>query len=243
MVDSLRLLASRLAKVVRGLGDPLLRRALARGVGAATEHDRILALQSWRTIVDVGANRGQFALGAHRLHPDAVIHAFEPQAAACAVFEAIFIGIDNVVLHACAIGSEDREAAMHVSAMDDSSSLLPISQAQSTIYPGTQAVAVEMVRVRPLQSELSAAEIQAPAMIKLDVQGYELEALRGAESLISLFDVVYVECSLVELYEGQALFTQVALWLAQHGFDLDDIGYTSRVKGRMIQADFLFRRR
>lgn len=239
----LRLLVTRLRKLMRGMTSPLLRRALGQGVGATVEHDRILALRPWRTIVDIGANRGQFALAAHRLHPKASVHSFEPQAGPCDVFARIFASTPAVRLHRCAIGASEARMMMHVSARDDSSSLLPIGRTQAQVFPGTHAVGSAEVSVRPLAAELAASDIVVPALLKLDVQGYELPALQGCEPLLERFDAVYVECSLVELAEGQALFGTVVGWLAARGFELVDIGPLERFKGRAIQGDFYFQRR
>ena len=73
------------------------------------------------------------------------------------------------------------------------------------------------------------------------MQGYELPVLHGCESLLSRFSHVYVECSFVELYEGQALAAEVIDFLRQRGFDLlgaHSVQYDAR--GRAIQADLLF---
>ena len=78
-------------------------------------------------------------------------------------------------------------------------------------------------------------------MLKLDVQGYELEALRGCEELMSRFSHVYVECSFVELYKGQALVDEIIAWLRERDWCLSSIyNMTYDRKGRCIQADFLF---
>lgn len=79
-------------------------------------------------------------------------------------------------------------------------------------------------------------------MLKLDVQGFELEALRGCESLLHCFPFVYAECSFMELYEGQALAHEVIAWLRERGFVLKGVyhmGYDGR--GQAVQGDFLFR--
>lgn len=80
-----------------------------------------------------------------------------------------------------------------------------------------------------------------PAFLKLDVQGFELEALRGCEDLLGHFSNVYAECSFVELYSGQALAHEIISWLRERGFSLSGVynmGYDRN--GRAVQGDFLF---
>jgi len=216
---------------------------LRHRVGAGVEHERVLSGLDCRTVVDIGANRGQFALVARRRLPQARILSFEPLPAAAATFRAVFAGDDRVTLHEVAIGPAPGNATIHISRRDDSSSLLPITSAQVALFPGTAEVATDIVRVAPLREFIPAAKIEAPALLKVDVQGYELQALRGCEDLLSRFAYVYVECSFVELYASQALADEVIAWLRERGFRLRGVHNVDYDRdGRAIQADFLFAR-
>ena len=73
----------------------------------------------------------------------------------------------------------------HVAAQDDSSSLLPITSTQTTLFPGTYEAETETVKVAPLSDFVMPAEVQPPALLKIDVQGYELMALEGCEDLLA----------------------------------------------------------
>ena len=133
---------------------------------------------------------------------------------------------------------------MHVAARDDSSSLLPISSRQSRAFPGTEEVGLETVRLGRLCDFVEADDIGRPALIKLDVQGYELSALDGCEELLHRFDWVYAECSFLEFYEGQALAEDLVCRLRERGFGIFDFAGVTRSKhGRALQADLLFGRR
>ena len=192
-------------------------------------------------VVDIGANRGQFSLAVRRWAPEARVIAFEPLAGPAARFRKVFQGDSRVVLHQAAIGPKMGEAIIHVSAADDSSSLLPISSMQQQLFPGTGEVRTETITVGRLADFVYAKEIAGPALLKLDVQGFELEALRGCEDILECFACVYVECSFVELYSGQALAHDVIEWLAERGFVLKGVYNMSYDKKRIaIQADFLF---
>jgi len=192
-------------------------------------------------VVDIGANRGQFSLAVREWAPLARVVAFEPLKDAAGRFHKIFRGDPQVILHQVAIGAAAGEATIHVSAADDSSSLLPIALAQQRLFPGTGEVSTEIVRVARLADFVSVTEIVAPAMLKLDVQGFELEALCGCENLLECFAYVYVECSFVELYTGQALAHEIIDWLRGRGFSLSGIyNMTYDSEGNAVQGDFLF---
>jgi FkbM family methyltransferase len=216
---------------------------LRQRVLAGAEHRCVLA-DDLRTVVDIGANRGQFALAVCRWAPKAQIISFEPLSIPAAIFRLIFAGDDRVVLHQAAIGPEPMIRQMHVSARDDSSSLLPISSLQTVMFPGTEEGAVAEVRVATLDEFISSADLQSPAMLKLDVQGFEFDALRGCESLLERFDQVYCECSFVELYSGQKLAWEIIDWLSARGFYLMGMfNPTYHRRGQTVQADFLFNRK
>jgi FkbM family methyltransferase len=218
-------------------------RLLRHRVAAGVEHAGVLSGLDCRTVVDIGASRGQFALVARKCHPQALIISFEPLPTAAAKFRAVFVDDDRVTLHDVAIGPLSGNATIHISKREDSSSLLPITSTQVALFPGTEEVATTIVRVGPLLEFISAEDIQTPALLKLDVQGFELEALRGCEELLDRFAYVYVECSFVELYAGQALADEVIAWLRERGFRLHGVHNMDYDRdGRAIQADFLFAR-
>lgn len=233
----------KLVKLLRLLPNAVYRRGLRHGVGAAIEHRRLIGSLSLATVVDVGANVGQFSLLVRALHPEAGIIAFEPLPDAAARYRQVFEGDNRATLHEAAIAPEQGSATMHVSASADSSSLLPISDRQSELFPGTEEVGTTDVDVGPLDSFVTSDDVRAPAMLKIDVQGFELEVLRGSAALLPAFAYVYVEASFEALYEDQALFADVAAFLEAQGYEevgRYNLSYTP--DGAPIQADFLFRR-
>lgn len=218
--------------------------ALLQGVAAGVEHERFLKSLRYNTVVDIGANRGQFALVAKVVNPRCKVHSFEPLGKPSKIFEKIFKRNDDVTLHNVAIGDESVHMNMHVSMRDDSSSLLPITGLQEEIFPGTREKGLESVKVVSLGEILDHTEIIEPALIKIDVQGFELRVLKGCESVLNYFNYVYVECSFMRLYRGQALAKDVIEYLRHKGFDLEGVYNISVDKsGVAVQGDFFFSRK
>lgn len=241
---NLQLFLIRLHKLSIVVRHPRLRKALtAHGVLAGAEHRRIFAA-NFQTVVDVGANRGQFALAAREWAPGARVISFEPLSGPAAVFVNIFKSDPMVRMHQVAIGPESGPIPIHVSAADDSSSILPISNLQQLLYPGSLEVRTETVRAGHLTEFVKPEEIIFPALLKLDVQGFELDALAGCEELLERFSHIYAECSFLELYKGQALADEVIDWLARHEFRLAGVYNASYDnKGNAVQCDILFTKR
>ena len=233
-----------LRKLARVMAISPYRRAFLRTrVAASIEHDDVLPGLAIDSIVDIGANRGQFALCARRLYPAARIYSFEPLAKPASTYRDVFRDDANTNLFQCAIGADAGPATMHVSRWDVSSSLLPFAQAQHDNFPLTEESGQERVSIRKLCDCITADDVSGTALLKIDVQGYELSAIEGCRQLIGQFRYVYVECSFITLYEGQALAADVVEALAKHGFRLECVANLSYGKSRRpIQADFLFSR-
>jgi FkbM family methyltransferase len=229
----------KLAKVLTNSGyRTSLRRA---GVAAAIEHEALLKTLDFATVVDIGANRGQFALVARRCFPTARIFAFEPLAVPANRFRKALSDDPLITLHQVAIGPAAGTTTMHVAAEDDSSSLLPITALQQALSPGTHEVATEPIQVECLTQRIKEEDLKPPALLKIDVQGYELPVLKGCALLLPRFSHLYVECSFVELYAGQALAAEVIDYLHSRVFELCGVYNTQYdSQGRAIQADMLF---
>ncbi|RPI95339.1 MAG: FkbM family methyltransferase [Chloroflexi bacterium] len=231
----------RLTKLLKILSSRSLLSAFLKGAAAGVEHGPVLQSLQCGCVVDIGANRGQFALISRRIFPQAEIHAFEPLEEPARTFKTIFGNDPNVHFHPYAIGREEKTSTIHVTKDDDSSSLLPVTPAQSSMFPGAAEKETRQVTVLPLSRALGEACLPPDSLLKIDVQGFELEVLKGCEDILDRFSHLYIECSFIELYEGQALAHQVIAWLEKRNFTLTgvyNLYYTKN--GAAVQGDFLF---
>ena len=150
-------LTAKACKLAGILAVPAWRAALRRHrVAAGVEHARVLRnLGPVRTVVDIGANRGQFALVARHCFPEARVVSFEPLPGPAALWQAVFKGDEQASLIEAAVGPDAGEAQIHVSARDDSSSLLPITARQNALFPGTAESGTATIRVMRLADRIS----------------------------------------------------------------------------------------
>lgn len=227
------------AKALRAALHPAYWPALARAVVPTIEHGPALASVEPATVIDVGANKGQFSYFAATRWPNATILAFEPLPRPAAKYRSVLD--PRATLFTCALGAVEGRLDMHVASRDDSSSLLSLGDRQKSLFR-MEEVATVPVEVHRLDTVLVGL-VTAPALLKIDVQGYEYEVIQGLGDLIRNIEWIYVETSFVELYSGQRLHHEVAALLV-------DLGYEQKVEhnvtmdgSQKVQADILFRRR
>lgn len=204
------------------------------------ENREIIARLDCDLFLDVGANRGQFSLLCQCLHPKIPIVAFEPIPSEAAVYRQLFLDNGLVTLKETALGEQCDQVMIRLSRRLDSSSLLKIGDWQMNVFPATEEVGTLQVKLETLDSYESLWKNYHKALLKIDVQGYELSVLRGAGAALSHCSYVYCECSEVPLYEGQALSGEVANFLSKHGFRLEYQANQQFHKGQLIQSDCLF---
>lgn len=240
-MDRLQIL--RLQKIAYCMAHPWCWRALAHGVAPAINQGVILQSRDHDLLLDVGAHQGQFSVMAHHIRPRVSIVAYEPQSAAAAVFRAVLSGAGNVTLHQIALGDAEADAEINISRRTDSSSLLPTSEELPRLFKNTKHHAKERIRVARLDSFPKHWHHAERAFLKIDVQGLELQVLQGAPEALKHCAYVYVECSHVELYRGQALFDDVKTFLEQRGFRVTKRLNEDVIEGKLIQADYLFERK
>src|SRR5271170_3840409 len=109
----------KITKILSCLAHPLSRRALRLGVSPAFEHAALMRTLRIQTVVDVGANKGQFALLARLIWPDSTIVSFEPLPRPAKKFRQVFSGAAHISLAECAVGESTCEMEIHESARDD----------------------------------------------------------------------------------------------------------------------------
>jgi FkbM family methyltransferase len=192
-----------------------------------------------RVIHDIGANVGTWTCLAKSLYPDAAVEAFEPLEAHLAGFRRWTGPWQDVRLHRLALGPRDGTVAIEVADFSDASSVLPLTEEGRRTFNVAPAGRRE-VPMATLDGLVAAGAARAPDLIKLDVQGYELEALRGAGRSLGTARAVICEVSFRRFYEGQALFPDVLAHLGEHGYRLHAFG-PSLIPGEPLsQADALF---
>lgn len=133
----------------------------------------------------------------------------------------------DIKLHKVALGSEIKEATMYVSDNEKQSSSILKPKKHLTHHPDVYFPDMENVEVNILDNY----DTFEYNFISMDVQGYELEVLKGAKNSLKNIDYVYCEVNRDEVYENNALIEEIDLYLSQFGFTRVETDWSGGIWG------------
>ncbi len=194
-------------------------------------------------VLDVGANVGQFGIALRRGGYRGRIVSVEPLREAFGQLQQTARADPRWVAERTGVSRTPGTLTMNVSANSVSSSALPILDRHTTAAPQSGYVGSEVVPATTVDDLVGRHAITPErALLKLDVQGFEMTVLEGAAETLSSFGVVRTEMSLVPLYEGQVLLPALVEFLGANGFDLwlVERGFFEPATRRMLQVDGIF---
>lgn len=199
------------------------------------------------TVLDVGANTGQYAKNLRDAGFKGRIVSFEPISEAhlqlCRVArnDALW-----TVAERTAIGDWDGHTQIHVAKNSVSSSLLPMLPAHRSADPESGFISTESVTIARLDSIAPRfLRDDKSIFLKIDVQGFEKKVLEGAPKVLERTVGLQLELSLTPLYEGETLFQPMLEYVCGLDFDIWALtpAFIDKRNGRLLQVDGVFFRR
>ena len=189
-----------------------------------------------KTLIDVGSNKGQFSLIARKFFPNIKIHSFEPQIDILSMQKKI-LGTKNINYYNFALGNEEKGSELYVTKRKDSSSVLKPVLTKNRNYITNE---IKKTSIKRLDKLSNFKNIERPSVMKLDVQGYEFEVLKGSENILDYIDYVITEVSFIEVYENQTSAEKLIKFLKSKSFEIKDKCNLSKIEGKLFQEDILF---
>jgi len=209
----------------------------------------VTSLQSFGVdlVLDVGANRGQFASQIRQGGYSGNIVSFEPLSEAHGNLSQASGGDARwKVYPRCALGDHDGEVEINIAGNSLSSSILPMLETHRSAAPESIYQGKEVVPVKTIDSVTKSylKKSHAP-FLKIDTQGFEWQVLDGARETLPQIRGVLLELSLVPLYDGQHLWREIIERLEAAGFLLwaFEPVFHDPHDGRTLQVDGVFFRK
>ena len=186
-------------------------------------------------LIDVGASDGPFVDEARRFWPMMSAYCFEPDTEYVEVLRARSHHDSRLKVCASLVGAQLKAEVPYFHTLGASTVLEEAPGPCRTMNP---------VRTAPMTTldHYCAEHRVRPDFLKIDVQGYELEVLKGAEAVLPSIEVIFTEVNHIEIYQGAPLAAELIAWLAQRGYALHDICNFFRrpMDAALWQTDMIF---
>ena len=191
-------------------------------------------------IIDGGANIGQFARASVETFPAADVLSFEPLPDIAAQFRRNLGGEARVSLVEFALGSVEGTISFGRNEYSLASSALPVVSGDEMVRAHNETLTVP---VTTIDTALADRDVPRSTLLKLDLQGFELEALRGADATLNRVAHVLLEVALRASYVGEPSFEDLLDFLRPYGFRfLRPVEILRDTSGEIVQMDALFGR-
>ncbi len=197
-----------------------------------------------RTVIDVGANVGQFAIASAMIFSNVEVHSFETVPESVRELRENVRKLSNVTVYPLALGERKGNCTFHINSHSQSSSILALGKAHREAFPEERETGSIDVELTTLDLVFDKIDLKPPVLLKLDVQGYESQTFVGGPQTLKRCDYVLTEASFRPMYDGEITFTGILAMLQRENFEfLRPVGWLSDPRtGEVLQLDALFQR-
>jgi FkbM family methyltransferase len=193
-------------------------------------------------IIDVGANIGQFSSSAANFFPKAEVHSFEPIPECYQILLKNTEKLSNIKTYNFAVGSCDKNIEFFINADNQSSSAMKTSELRLEIFPDKYEVAQIEVAQKCLDTVYAGRALGENCLLKMDVQGLEVDVLKGAVNSLSGIRYILLEAAVNPMYIGEVCLQDMIMFTENLGFKLRNViqGSRSPTTKTFIEFDLLF---
>lgn len=189
-------------------------------------------------VVDGGAHMGSMIDLCLSHYPSPEIHAFEPIPQFVKILRKKYLTNKSVFVYENALGARNEVVSFNILRYPNSSSIMKPSEI-SKFYHTDKMEIEEILEVK--QVRLDGVVDREIDILKLDLQGYELEALKGSKQLLDKIKIITTEVEFVPLYESQPLFRDIDIFLTENGFRLLNLyDLWTHPDGQLTAGDALY---
>lgn len=194
------------------------------------------------SIIDVGANRTKWSRLGKRIYPNAHFYLIEPQIEMKKKLDQFCQEFSNTSYFLAGAGAKKETLTLTINDDLDGSSFLP--KPDDNLKKDGKQREIEIIAIDDL---ITSGQIKIPELIKLDIQGFELEALKGAEKTFGKTEVYILEVSLFSFSDvpGMPILSDVINFMLERDYVVYDMGsFMYRpLDGALAQCDICFVKR
>jgi FkbM family methyltransferase len=161
------------------------------------------------TVIDVGANEGQWIGALLAVASVNHIEAFEPNLHAVGRLREILRDRETYHIHQAAVGERCGETSMRLTDDSKFSSLLKPRGSLTRHYSPAAATVKEIVTVPVVTLDKALGSLDSIDLLKIDVQGFEPQVLAGARQVTRRTKAILIEANFVSHYEGDHCFADL----------------------------------
>lgn len=194
-----------------------------------------------KTILDVGANAGGWSTKAKKVFPEADCYLIEPLLEMEEQLKKFCFKNPGSKYFLYGAGSKNETLYLTLGGENLAGSNLSFGESEALKNQNKQ----RQIQVITLDSLIESNELPFPDFVKVDVQGFELEALKGGQKLFEKAEVFILETNFFEFMKGMPLVHEVILYMSERGFVVYDFpGFLRRpYDGALAQMDVCFVKR
>jgi len=197
-------LLNQFIKLIKLFKNQKTRKGLFNNIAANIELEDLIKELKFQTVLDIGSNKGQFILLIEKLfNDDKDIYSFEPINEILEKQKNFFLNKKNISFFNFALGEKSSKKILNITKRKDSSSFLEINN----IIKNSDYLTEEKreIEVKSLDELMKNKNLIKPILAKIDVQGYELEVLKGSKNFLKQIKYIIIEVSEDKIYTEQAL--------------------------------------
>ena len=232
-------ISKKFSKLIKLLLNASTRKGLYYNIAASVELEELVKDLEVDTIIDVGSNKGQFILIIDKFFKNTKVLSFEPISELLEIQKNFFVNRKNIRFFNFGVGSINSKIILNITRQKDSSSILEIEK-KDKLGKKFDIIEKRQIDIKKLEDVVNSEKLNGSVLLKLDVQGYELEVLKGAVNILPKIKYIITEVAENQFYKNQVIENVIIKYLNDKNFKIMKFTNIFKIENtNYIQKDVL----
>ena len=234
-------IVKKINKIIKLIKNKTWRKGIIQNIAANVELESLIKNLKFKTVFDIGSNKGQFILLIEGLFKGCKIYSLEPINELILKQKIFFKTNKNITFLNYGVGSCNANKTLFITNRKDSSSFLKVKLPKKN--KDYKIIEKRTIKIKTLDNLFINTKVEKPALVKIDVQGYELEVLKGGKGFLKQINFIIIEVSNNQLYLNQPLELEIEKFLINLNFIKVNENKGTLINGYNVsQKDILFKK-